>query len=403
MYNKKNLDAFNLNMSTVLEFIYRNPQTSRIEIAHSTGITPATITSIVGELLDKNLIIETGAEVQGALGSGRKRKVLILNPSAGFFLGIEFNMKGLFLSVTDACGNVVYNLKKELNDFNVTHINQLIIDMINTACETLDTSKIIGAGIAIPGHFDSINKSIISNNKMWKDFSLSKINKNFNFPIIAENNIECMALGEYLFNPLKTPEKFLFLHVGPGLFCSFFNSNHIGFKSNFYLGEIGHTVVDINGPKCECGKNGCLQTYISESWLIKNAKYLFENSTNTVLHSLVETSDEINIKTIIDAYKLNDPYFKERIVLGIKLLGTSIANTLIMQDADKIYLNSELFTNDEFRTFILEIIENQLMFIPTKRNVDIEIENFNYNRGATGACALACLSFVIKNTGYLQE
>ena len=59
MYNKKNLDAFNLNMSTVLEFIYRNPQTSRIEIAHSTGITPATITSIVGELLDKNLIIES--------------------------------------------------------------------------------------------------------------------------------------------------------------------------------------------------------------------------------------------------------------------------------------------------------------------------------------------------------
>ena len=111
MYNKKNLDAFNLNMSTVLEFIYRNPQTSRIEIAHSTGITTAT--SIVGELLDKNLIIETGAEVQGALGSGRKRKVLILNPSAGFFLGIEFNMKGLFLSVTDACGNVVYNLKKD--------------------------------------------------------------------------------------------------------------------------------------------------------------------------------------------------------------------------------------------------------------------------------------------------
>lgn len=403
MHNKKNLDAFNLNMSTVLEFIYRNPQTSRIEIAHSTGITPATITSIVAELLDKNLVIETGAEVQGTLGSGRKRKVLRLNPSAGFFLGLEFNMKGFFLSVTDACGNVIYNLKKELTDCNLNHINQIIIDMINTACETLDTSKVIGAGIAIPGHFDPINKSIISNNRIWKDFSLLKINKNFNFPIIAENNIECMALGEYIFNPLNTPEKFLFLHVGHGIFCSFFNSKHIGFKSNFYLGEIGHTVVDINGPKCECGKNGCLQTYISESWLIKNAKYLFDASTNTILHSLVKGSNEINIKTIIDAYKLNDAYFRERIVLGLKLLGTSIANILIMQDADKIYLNSELFTNDEFKTFILENIENQLMFIPTKRNVDIEISNFNYNRGATGACALACLSFAIKKAGYIHE
>lgn len=399
---KKDSEVYIQNVSSVLEFIYRNPRTSRIEISQATGLTPAAVTNIVAELMNKDWIKETGDEVSFVNGSGRRRKVLTLNNSIGYLLGVEFNMKGIFVTITDILGNVISRDYKNINKYAINHINDEIINLIENSITKVDSSKILGAGIAIPAHFDLTSETIISNNDMWKDFNLFEIKKHFSFPFIVENNIECMALGEYLFNPLNTPDKFLFFHVGHGLFCSFFDSANIGIKANYYIGEIGHTVVDINGPKCECGKKGCLQTYISESWLIKNAKFFFENSTNTILSNLVKNSEEISLQTIIAAYKLGDSYFKRNIELGIELLGTSISNTLIMRDADKIFLNSELLSHKEFSSQIVDIVQSQMMFIPSKIDLNIEVTNFDIFRGSRGGCALACFAFFIKNLNYSQ-
>ena len=399
---KKDSEVYIQNVSSVLEFIYRNPRTSRIEISQATGLTPAAVTNIVAELMNKDWIKETGDEVSFVNGSGRRRKVLTLNNSIGYLLGVEFNMKGIFVTITDILGNVISRDYKNINKYAINHINDEIINLIENSITKVDSSKILGAGIAIPAHFDLTSETIISNNDMWKDFNLFEIKKHFSFPFIVENNIECMALGEYLFNPLNTPDKFLFFHVGHGLFCSFFDSANIGIKANYYIGEIGHTVVDINGPKCECGKKGCLQTYISESWLIKNVKFFFENSTNTILSNLVKNSEEISLQTIIAAYKLGDSYFKRNIELGIELLGTSISNTLIMRDADKIFLNSELLSHKEFSSQIVDIVQSQMMFIPSKIDLNIEVTNFDIFRGSRGGCALACFAFFIKNLNYSQ-
>ena len=171
----------------------------------------------------------------------------------------------------------------------------------------------------------------------------------------------------------------------------------LGIKNNYYIGEVGHTVVDINGPLCECGKRGCLQTYISESWLIKNARFLFHQSSSSIFRSLVDNAEAIDIDTVIKAYELGDPYFNTQIDLGIRLLSVSVANTLIIQDIDKIYLNSRLFRHDSFQNQLTALIQEQLNFIPTKRNIEIEITQFDDYRGAIGACALASFAFLTKN------
>lgn len=183
-----------------------------------------------------------------------------------------------------------------------------------------------------------------------------------------------MAIGEYLFNAQYTPENFLFFHVGAGMFCSFFQSKNLGFNSNYYLGEIGHTVVDINGPKCECGKQGCLQTYISDSWLLKRAHFLFNYSQNTTLKSLVSQAKNID-------------------------LATSISNSLIFQDPHKIYINSELLNYSSFKNQLVDSEKNNYHLYQLKKNF-IEVLHYNIYRGAKGAAALASLGFFIKHTGY---
>ena len=398
---KKDSHTHIQNMAVVLEFIYRNPKTSRIEISNASGLTPATITNIMNDLLAKGWVLETGDVKSGVPGSGRRRKVLILNEEIGYFVGVEINMKGIFAVVTDILGKIVSQDALFTNDYHIENINDVVASMISKVTDGIDSEFIFGAGIAIPGHFDLEEQTIISNNTRWKSFNLEKIKKTFPYSFVVNNNIECMALGEYLFNPEDTPEKFMFFHVGHGIYCSFFNSKHLGFKENDYIGEVGHTVVDIHGPQCECGKKGCLQTYISDSWLLKNARLLYKQSNKTTLKGLVDSPDDITIETIINAYKLGDIYLNNQIDLGLLLLGTSVANTLILQEADKIYLNSDLLSNTEFQEQITKRVEEQLQFIPISRDVKIEVKMPDRYRGAIGACALAAFAFFIKNENYL--
>ncbi|EIP8077950.1 ROK family transcriptional regulator, partial [Enterococcus faecalis] len=379
--------------------LYRHPKTSRIEISKLTGLTPATITKIIGDLIDENIVIETGDEISGNTGSGRKQKIIKLNENKAIFIGVEVNVKGIFAVATNLIGEVLIE-EKMTYSYNKKNINSEITNLIKKLISKTNTQEICGAGIAIPGHFDTENNSIVSNNQSWDFFCLQEISSKFKFPFIAENNIKSMAIGKYLFNVQSTPENFLFFHIGAGMFCSFFQSKDLGFNSNYYLGEIGHTVVDINGPQCECGKQGCLQTYISDSWLLKRAHFLFNYSQNTTLKSLVSQAKNIDLATIIHAYELGDIYIYHQVNLGLKLLATSIANSLILQDAHTIYINSELLNYNSFKTQLVNSIKKQLSFMPSQKNSFIEVLNYNIYEGAKGAAALASLGFFIKHTGY---
>ncbi len=400
---RKISETYLQNISTVLEYLYRTQETSRIEIANNTGLTPATITTIIGDLLEKEVVVETGAEMSASAGSGRKRKALRLNEKSGILLGVEVNLKGIFVVATNILGKVLSSSSILISSYLPEEINKTVIRLIEETLAPLEYSQIYGAGVAVPGHFDYQKNAIISNNQQWAHFNLLEIKKEFAFPFIAENNVTCMALGQYLFSPLQTPENFLFFHVGPGMFCSYFQATEIGFNDNYYIGEIGHTVVDIHGPNCECGKKGCLQTYISDTWLIKKARFLFNHSDNTALRSLVSDPADITLSTVINSYQLADPYLNQQIDLGLTLLSTSIANTMILLDAKKIYIHSELLSFKNFKEQLTENVKKQLSFIPTKRDTAIEIIPFDNHRGAKGACALAALSFFIQHDGYRQE
>ncbi|WP_142356632.1 MarR family transcriptional regulator, partial [Streptococcus pneumoniae] len=91
--------AFLQNRATILEFLYRNPATSRTDIVNETGLTPATTTNIIKELSEQSLIYETGDEFSEFSGSGRRRKTISITDNIPYVVGgIEINVLGIFLS-----------------------------------------------------------------------------------------------------------------------------------------------------------------------------------------------------------------------------------------------------------------------------------------------------------------
>ena len=381
------------NINIILECIFRNAPISRTSIATLTGITPATTTLTTTKLLEDHAIFEVGQDDNDSPGAGRKQILLDICPDYRFSIGLEFNQKFFVICITNLKGHIVYQHKenycKELSE----GITQFIIDAIKKLLtETaIPLSKIIGIGIAIPGHIDRNKEFMISNNSVWHNFNASTIRKAFSIPVVVENNARCMALSQYLFHPEYAPDSFAFFHVGLGMFCSNIVDGKLFLGNAYVSGEIGHTIVNPNGLRCECGKQGCLQTIASEKWLIQTARKLYNMDSSSILHHLVTSPDEITIQTLAVAYSMGDEAVCSFISNALRYLGISTSNIAILMNPEKIFLHGELFTYPYIHNELINIINNQLNFVEDDYVDSVEIIPYHPEDGAIGGAALAIL------------
>lgn len=204
-----------------------------------------------------------------------------------------------------------------------------------------------------------------------------------------------MAFGRYLFEPQTTPENFAFFHVGIGMYCANMIDGELFKADNYIAGEIGHTIVKVDGKCCECGKSGCLQTYASERWLIKAAKLLVENKGSIILNSLVESPEEISIEHIITAYNLGDEIIRGYILEGLKYLSMTISNLSILINPTKIFLHGRLFDDLEVGRQLQLYIDKDLNFMGNHYGSNIEILPYSPINGAIGASARAIDAYFI--------
>lgn len=385
------------NRGAILECIFRNAPVSRTEIADITGITPATVTSNVTELIGEGIVFETG-ELTGEPGSsGRKRVLIDLNPEAGVAAGVEFTENAMVACLTDIRGNLLDSRTVPFTEDMASHLTGEIISQLGRLLESREGGgRLVGIGIAVPGHMSGDGTYLISNNKLWKDFRPKLIRQEFSCPIAIENNVHCMTLGHYLFHAAGSFADFIYYHVGRGMFCSYMINGRIYYGSNYTLGEIGHTIVEPEGQLCECGKHGCLQTYSSESWILRNARTLYDASQVTYLRSLAASAGQLNMGHVLTAYSMGDPVVRSYITNAIRYLGISISNLSIIFGLEKIYLHGTLFQDEQVGQELRDYISKQLSFVDQPYQGQIEMLPWNAEDGAVGACALAVFEFFIK-------
>lgn len=380
------------NRSTILEYIFRNAPVARATIAEDTDITPATVTANVSTLISENLVTDLGEPEQGTESTpGRKRILIDLNPSHSYSMGIEFIDKYTVFCITNLRGAIIDKIVLLHKTPPTDPITDILIANIRILLSRNETilNRFIGIGIAVPGQMDSNQEHMFSNGHIRPDFDCVRIRKAFPYPIVCENNVRAMAYGEYLFHNKDCPHSFAFFHAGLGMFCAIIRNGEIFHGSNYFAGEIGHTTVNIEGRRCECGKYGCLQTYSGEKWLLKSAHLLYDSNTKTILKSLVNNKEDITIHDLTNAYSLGDPLVGSYISEALKYLGITISNIAIILNPGKIYLHGEMFCNQDIRNELMDFIERQLLFVDTSPGNNIEILPYSVTDGAIGASAYA--------------
>ena len=260
------------------------------------------------------------------------------------YIGIDLGGTNIAVGIVDEQGNIKHEKSC------ATRVNrgpkEIIEDMVFLISNILEEShmklkEIKAIGMGIPGLADKDGNVILCVNLGWKNVPLKDMLENeLHIPIYIDNDATVAALAEYEIGSIKNCKSGLMLTLGTGI------GGGIVFNGEVYSGfngigsELGHIVVGENFYNCNCGRNGCLETFASSTAIIKYTKKLIEEMNESTI--IVEKSDgnldNINAKIIFDSAKEGDKIANIAVTRFVKYLSTGILNIINFIDPEIIAL-----------------------------------------------------------------
>ena len=248
------------NLALIFELVYHCSPISRAELAARTHLSPTTVSSLVDELRQKNLVAETGA-VQTA-SSGRKPIMLAIQGSGAGMIALE-----LFADSFKCC---LYNLLCEkIGERSAAAVNcrDLGAQMADLSAQLLQEcgfqDQLLGISLAVPGLIDQEQERVISSTVVPVDSNfdlLRDLKLAFpGVPVILENESSLCAYAEKAFGRGKELRNLVYLDINRGIGGGIILENRLYRGSWGIAGEAGHISIDCGGPQCRCGNYGCLE------------------------------------------------------------------------------------------------------------------------------------------------
>jgi len=261
--------------SAVLDLVRAAGTISRVGLVHATGLTGATISTVVRRLIDDGLVIETGrAESTG----GKPRVLLQLNQSSRFAIGVQLDHSGLAYVLTNLGGAVVAHLSRAgagVEDPPV--VVERMAREVNALIDGVgvERSRVLGLGLVSPGPLTTTGGMRLTAPSMrrWEDFPLGKaLEEASGLPVVLDNDATAATLGEYWSGGVGTSTTFAGVFMGTGIGAGLLvnGSAYRGASGN--AGEIGHLCLDPNGPECWCGARGCTEAIAGPAAVVAAAR-----------------------------------------------------------------------------------------------------------------------------------
>lgn len=246
-----------------------------------------------------------------------------------------------------------------------------LIDQIADSMETLlDENGIMpeeckGIGIACPGTVDAASGTVAySNNIGWESVAiLDRIQNRINIPMALANDADAAALGEVICGAAKGKNSAVLLTLGTGVGSGVIMNKRI--FSGFLKGgcELGHMAIERDGRLCTCGRRGCLEMYASASALMKHARELAADTSQSLLVELCGGKVEnIGGKIIFDAAKRGDASANRAVSEYLKDLSIGIANIVNIFRPEIIILGGGISAQKEYLTDGLQKRVAQMCF-----------------------------------------
>lgn len=386
-----NLDLMReMNTKHILQALRIHAPISRSEIVEKTNLTAATVSRIISKLIKNDLITEVGyGESQG----GRKPVLLNFNPGSLLTVGIDIEIDEVSGVIIDLSGKILAE-KSVPNMGNVTEDNilKLVKDLIHYLLNIEDYfNKTIGIGIGMHGIVDYENGiSIFPPAFDWSDVPIVEIIQNeFDFPVILENNVRSLTLGENWFGAARNLRDFICLKVGAGIGSGIFTNGKLFRGTSNSAGEIGHTMVDEDGPLCTCGNYGCLESMASVPAIVRRTKKIIKQGANTSLYDITDGNiNQLEAKNVYYAALQQDQLARQILQDTGRYLGIGIANLINILNPEAVIVSGEMMDVGKIVLESLKATVNKRSLSYPCKHVKIINSELGKEGVAIGAAAL---------------
>lgn len=385
------------NRSAVLRHLLHQGVASRAQLAEWTGLSGTTITHLISDLVEQGIVLEEGAAPSGHLG--RPRTALRLNPHARFAIGVHIGIGTLRVGLTNLKAELLQNVIVEFEPKQPWEqvLNRIADCVLSLATRCKAPQTLLGVGVGASGLVDYQNGvNVFAPNLGWHDVPMRDwLQERVGLPVVVDNNVRAMALGEWLFGAYRGTSSLAFVYGRVGVGAGFIVNGSLLRGSGAGAGEIGHTVMIPNGGMlCSCGQRGCLETLVSESVLVRAAAALAAQHPGSLLAEYWQRADLPKpVDRLLEAARCGDPHALNLIETSSRYLGIALANIVNTLNPELILLGGLFAQGSDLFLPIAERVMRECAFAGLGERVRLDKTTFGWRAGVIGAAALALSTF----------
>jgi len=362
---------------------------SLADLSKELGASIPTITKLVGELLEEGLLEDLG---KIGTNGGRRPSIYGLNPSAGYFVGVDIRRKFISYAVTDFKGTLI-DYQEQLG-FSVQNSEESFRDLCGFITDHLqsrgiDPIKVLSYGFNLTGR---VNKEtgycfsyFIGEDKPIASVLEDELGK----PVSVENDSRAMTYGEYICGSASNESNMLFINVAWGLGMGMIVDGKLSYGKSGFSGEIGHFPLLNNNQICHCGKTGCLETGASGSAAYRIFMEKLNAGRTSTLSDKFNKGEQIHIEDIIEAVKEEDVLAIEVIEEIGSTLGRAIAGLINLFNPELIVIGGNIATTKEYLLLPIKSAIQKHSLNIINSDTTIKFSKLGKKAGAIGSCMLS--------------
>ncbi len=323
------------NRFGVLREVIAGRPISRQEIAASTGLSLATVSTLIGELLNLGVVAETGFADSGG---GRPRGLVTVNRADARLVGVDVAETYVHTELFNLGLEVIATAEEEVrpSETDPGQIVRHVVSGVRSVLSGVAAETVLGVGVSVPGQVQREGGvSVFAPNWDWHDVPLQTLlSEHLDLPLHLDNPLKASTVAELWFGAGRSRDNVVVVTLGTGVGAGIAVGGSLYRGVTNSAGEWGHTTLVLDGRPCHCGAHGCVETYVGAPGIMQHLREL--DPSSPLLHTDDQTA---TIDALAHALEVGDPIAVKTITETARYLGAAVSCLINLLNPDVVVLS----------------------------------------------------------------
>ena len=314
-----------------------------------------------------------------------------------YSIGIDIGGTNTCFGLVNENAEIIF--QREIKTKNFPKIEDYLTELVKQIKDLIshcpEPENILGVGIGAPNGNYYKGTIELAPNLPFKGIIPIKnmlemllLNEGWNLKVTITNDANAAGIGEMIYGAAKGVNDFIMITLGTGVGSAIVSNGEMIYGHDGFAGEVGHTIVEIDGRECGCGRKGCLETYSSATGIRRTALSLLKQDNSPSILREIEEKD-INGYTICEAARKNDALALKCIDLTARMLAIGVANAVAVTSPKKIIFSGGLSKAGDLLLTPFKAYLEENLYPVFRGKIEVELSALEENNTAIlGAAAL---------------